>query len=64
MINKARGQYERSFLLSESNDNDLTYFLVAQLKVIQQAITNLQTYLERKASEGGPCSSGWRRWTA
>ncbi len=53
VINKARGQYERSFLLSESDDNDLTYFLLAQLKVIQQAITNLQAYLERKASEVG-----------
>lgn len=38
VINKARGQYERSFLLSESDDNDLTYFLLAQLKVIQQAL--------------------------
>jgi len=50
-INKARGQYERSFLLSESDDNDLTYFLLAQVKVIQQAITNLHAYLERKAGE-------------
>ena len=31
-INKARGQYERSFLLSESDDNDLTYFLLALLR--------------------------------
>ena len=37
--------------LSESNDNDLTYFLLAQVKVIQQAITNLKAYLERKATE-------------
>ena len=53
VINKARGQYERSFLLSESDDNDLTYFLLAQVKVIQQAITNLHAYLERKAGEVG-----------
>ncbi len=51
VINKARGQYERSFLLSETDDNDLTYFLLAQAKVIQQAITNLHAYLERKAGE-------------
>lgn len=50
-INKARGQYERSFLFSESDDNDLTYFLLAQLKVIQEAIANLHAYLERKADE-------------
>jgi Fic family protein len=53
VINKARGQYERSFLISESDDNDLTYFLLAQVKVIQQAITNLHAYLERKAGEVG-----------
>jgi Fic family protein len=51
VINKARGQYERSFLLSETDDNDLTYFLLAQVKVIQQAIANLHAYLERKADE-------------
>ena len=53
VINKARGQYERSFLLSESDDNDLTYFLLAQVKVIQQAISSLHAYLERKADEVG-----------
>ena len=53
VINKARGQYELSFLFSESDDNDLTYFLLAQVKVIQQAITSLHTYLERKAGEVG-----------
>ena len=53
VINKARGQYERSFLLSESDDNDLTYFLLAQVKVIQQAITSLHAYLGRKAGEVG-----------
>ena len=53
VINKARGQYERSFLFSESDDNDFTYFLLAQLKVIQQAIASLHTYLERKAGEVG-----------
>ena len=53
VINKARSQYERSFLHSESDDNDLTYFLLAQVKVIQQAIASLHAYLERKASEVG-----------
>ena len=53
VINKARGQYERAFLHSESDDNDLTYFLLAQVKVIQQAIASLHAYLERKASEVG-----------
>ena len=53
VINKVRGRYASSFLLSESDDNDLTYFLLAQVKVIQQAIANLHAYLERKAGEVG-----------
>lgn len=53
VINKAWGQYEQSFLFSESNDNDLTYFLLAQVKVIQQSIASLHVYLERKAGEVG-----------
>ena len=51
VINQARARYERSFLLCETDDNDLTYFLLAQVTVIQQAITNLHAYLERKANE-------------
>ncbi len=51
VINKARGQYERSFLLSESDDDDLTDFLLAQVKVIRRAITNLHAYLEREAAQ-------------
>ena len=51
VINRARAKYEHSFLLCETDDNDLTYFLLAQVTVIQQAITNLHAYLERKANE-------------
>ena len=53
VINKARGQYERSILLSESDDNDLTYVLLAQVKVIRPAIGSLHAYPERKANEVG-----------
>lgn len=51
VINKARGQYERSFLFSESDEHDFTTFPLAQVKVIQAAIANLHAYLERKAGE-------------
>jgi Fic family protein len=51
IINKSRGKYELSFLHTETDDNDLTYFLLAQVKVIQQAIASLHRYLERKAQE-------------
>ena len=51
IINKARGRYELSFLHTETDDNDLTYFLLAQVKVIQQAIASLHSYLDRKVRE-------------
>ena len=51
VIHQARPKYARSFLLCETDDNDLTYFLLAQVTAILQAITNLHAYLERKAKE-------------
>lgn len=51
IINKSRSKYELSFLHAETDDNDLTYFLLAQVKVIQQAIASLHRYLERKSQE-------------
>ncbi|MCS5691426.1 Fic family protein [Cyanobium sp. FGCU-6] len=45
VIDQARAMYERSFLLCGTDDNDLTYFLLAQVTVIQQAIANLHAYL-------------------
>ena len=51
ILNRAQGQYARSFLATETDGNDLTYFLLAQLKVIDQAIKELEDYIERKTRE-------------
>lgn len=48
-IKKAPIQYGRAFLLTETDDNDLTYFLLHQLDVIHQAIGSLHTHLDEKA---------------
>lgn len=50
-IRKAPAQYERAFLETESDGGDMTYFLIHQLKVIEQAIEDLHRYLRRKAAE-------------
>lgn len=50
-IKKARVQYDRAFLYSETDDNDATYFLLNQLKVLRQAIDDLGSYLKKKAQE-------------
>jgi hypothetical protein len=41
----------RSFLLSEQDQGDLTYFFLDHLKVISGALDDLDIYLARKASE-------------
>lgn len=50
-IRKAPAQYERAFLESETDEGDMTYFLIHQLKVIEQSIDDLDRYLQRKIAE-------------
>jgi Fic family protein len=50
IILKAPAKYGRAFLYTETDDNDLTYFLLQQLNVIGRAIKELHAYIERKTS--------------
>lgn len=51
ILRKAPVKYGRSFLYTETDDNDLTYFIVAQSRVIRQAIEELHAYIARKTAE-------------
>jgi Fic family protein len=51
VIKSKRGQYDRAYLYAESGDNDLTYFLMFNLKAIEQAIDELNAYMEKKAQD-------------
>jgi len=51
ILRKAPVQYGLSFLYTETDDNDLTYFIVAQTKVIRRAIDELHSYIDRKTAE-------------
>ena len=51
ILKKARAQYARSFLYTETDDNDATYFIVYQLQVLTRAIADLHEYLQRKVAE-------------
>lgn len=51
ILRNAPSRYARSFLYTETDDNDLTYFLDYHLGVIRRAIDDLQVYLDRKISE-------------
>jgi Fic family protein len=46
-----RGRYDRSFLYTETDDRDVTYFIMEQLRVIMEAISELEGYLQRKMAE-------------
>lgn len=50
-IKKAKAKYRDSFLYTETDDNDLTYFHVHQLDVLQKAIDALHEYLKEKMEE-------------
>ncbi len=51
VINKAPAQYARAYLYTETDDNDLTYFIDHQLAVISDAIRALHSYLSDKTRE-------------
>jgi Fic family protein len=50
-LKKAPAQYARAFLHTETDGNDLTYFIVHQVDVIRRAIEELDTYLETKVQQ-------------
>ncbi|MHC4119324.1 MAG: Fic family protein [Planctomycetota bacterium] len=48
IIVKAPARYARAFLYTETDENDLTYFIIYHLDVIRRAIKELYEYIERK----------------
>ncbi len=44
-------QYARPFLYTETDERDMTYFIMHQLRVIMKAISELEGYLKRKMAE-------------
>ena len=48
ILRKAQTKYARAFLFSESDDGDLTYFILHQLRVLKQAVKKLRDYLDKR----------------
>ena len=63
ILKNAPSQYARSFLHTETDGNDLTYFLDYQLSVIRRSIDDLQTYLAKKIKEVARVESLLKRST-
>ena len=51
IIRKGPVKYERAFLHTETDDNDLTYFIRYHLYVIERAINELHAYIQRKTTQ-------------
>jgi len=48
IIRNAPAKYGRAFLYTETDDNDMTYFIIYHLEVIKRAIKELHEYIKRK----------------
>lgn len=51
VIKKHRQGYDMAYLYSETDDDDITYFIRYNLKMISEAIDVFDTYLKRKMKE-------------
>lgn len=51
VLKKAPAQYARAYLFTQTDESDVTYFLIHQLETILAAMDGLYVYLRRKASE-------------
>lgn len=51
IILHSKAQYARAYLHTEQDDNDLTYFIIYNLKSIDKALDELRQYIKRKTAE-------------
>jgi Fic family protein len=51
LLKDAPSRYGKSFLYTEMDDNDLTYFIFYQVEIIIRAIDELLAYLQKKSQE-------------
>jgi Fic family protein len=64
ILKQAPVKYYRAFLYSETDENDLTYFLLHQSEVIRKAIDKLHAYIARRTGElrqSEKLLRGWRQ---
>lgn len=60
-LRKAPAEYGRAFLHTETDENDLTYFIIHQAGVIQRALEGLHDYVARKSAETHACLDALQR---
>jgi len=51
IIQDTKGQYEKAYLYTETDENDLSYFITYHIKTMEKAFEALRTYINRKQKE-------------
>jgi Fic family protein len=51
IIKDTKGQYEKAYLYTEHDDNDLSYFITYHIKTMEKAFDALKVYINRKQKE-------------
>ncbi len=51
IIKDTKGQYEKAYLYTEQDDNDLSYFITYHIKTMEKAFDALKVYINRKQKE-------------
>lgn len=51
IIYKSKASYEKSFLQSEADGNDIGYFITYHLNALEKAFDELKAYIERKTAQ-------------
>ena len=51
LIRKAPAKYGRAFLYTETDENDLTYFILYHIEIIRRAIAGLHKYVSSKVAD-------------
>ncbi|RUT78016.1 Fic family protein [Ancylomarina longa] len=51
IIKGSKNQYEKAFLYTESDGNDLSYFITYHIKTLEKAVEALKSYINRKQKE-------------
>jgi len=50
-IKDHKGKYEESYIFGETDDNDMTYFILYNLKALMDSVDKFEEYLKRKMEE-------------
>ncbi|MDH6354991.1 Fic family protein [Dysgonomonas sp. PH5-45] len=51
IIKDTKAQYEKAYLYSESDDNDLSYFITYHIRTMEKAFDALKKYIDKKQKE-------------